>query len=122
MAALNGTEGNDSIIGTAGDDTINGFGGNDTIDGGAGADSMVGGTGDDLYFVDNAGGQGVELQNEGIDEVRSTINYTLPDWVNNLTLIGTAGNGPGNRIDNTSTGDPLSNGLAGGHAYESGLD
>src|SRR5258708_25767641 len=98
MAALNGTEGNDSIIGTAGNDTINGFGGNDTIDGGAGAYSMVGGTGDDLYFVDNPGDQVVELQNEGIDEVRSTINYTLPDGVNNLTLIGNAVNGTGTPI------------------------
>src|SRR5438552_2671873 len=111
---INGTDGNDSLVGTAGNDTINGFGGNDTIDGGAGADSMVGGTGDDLYFVDNTGDQVVEFENEGIDEVRSTINYTLPDWVNNLTLIGNAVTGTGNAIDNVITGNALNNVLAGG--------
>src|SRR5207253_9925132 len=85
---INGTAGNDSLVGGTGNDTINGFDGNDTIDGGAGADSMVGGPGDDLYFVDNTGDIIVEQQNQGIDEVRATVSYTLADFVNNLTLLG----------------------------------
>src|SRR5205823_2999747 len=98
---INGTAGNDSLVGTAGNDTINGFDGNDTIDGGAGADSMVGSLGDDIYFVDNAGDVVVEQQNEGNDEVRTTVSYTLTDFVNRLTLLGTAAiNGTGNAIDN----------------------
>jgi Ca2+-binding RTX toxin-like protein len=113
-AVINGTSGNDSLVGGAGNDTINGFDGNDTIDGGAGADSMVGGTGDDVYYVDNPGDAVVEQQNEGIDEVRSTIDYTLPDWVNNLTLLTGAVNGTGNAIDNVIMGNDVANSLSGG--------
>jgi len=112
---INGTGGNDSLAGGAGNDTINGFAGLDTIDGGVGADSMVGGDGPDLYFVDNAGDVIVELQNGGMDEVRSTVNYALSDWVNNLTLVGSvAFNGFGNAIDNVLTGNALDNRLFGG--------
>src|ERR1700716_4260946 len=110
---INGTAGNDSLVGTAGNDTINGFAGNDTIDGGAGADSMVGGAGDDLFFVDNAGDQVVELATEGLDEVRASVSYTLPDFVNNLTLVGSAVSGTGNAIDNVITGNALNNTLSG---------
>src|SRR5258708_35037716 len=100
---INGTSGNDSLVGGAGNDTINGFDGNDTIDGGAGADSMVGGAGDDLYFVDNPGDVIVELQNGGIDEARSSLSYTLPDWVNNLPLTGSAVSGTGHAVENLIT-------------------
>ncbi len=105
-AAINGTEGNDSLVGTTSNDTINGFGGNDTIDGGVGADSMVGGAGDDLYFVDNTGDVIAESENGGIDEVRPNISfqYTLPDWVNNLTLTGETTVGFGNAIENAMRG------------------
>src|SRR5438477_11015417 len=81
--------------------------------GGAGADSMVGGAGDDLYFVDNPGDAISELQNDGTDEVRTTVSYTLPDWVNNLTLVGSATSGFGNPIDNVITGNDASNFLEG---------
>src|SRR5258708_36463224 len=100
---INGTSGNDSLVGGAGNDTINGFDGNDTIDGGPGADSMVGGAGDDLYFVDNPGDVIVELQNGGIDEARSSVSYTLPDWGNNLTLTGSAVSGTGHAVENLIT-------------------
>jgi len=111
---INGTAGNDSLVGGAGNDTISGFDGNDTIDGGAGADNMVGGTGDDLYFVDNPGDIIVEQQNEGIDEARASVDYTLPAFVNNLTLLGGAVNGTGNDIENLITGNALDNVLNGG--------
>jgi Ca2+-binding RTX toxin-like protein len=112
--SMTGTSGDDSLIGTAGNDTISGFGGNDTIDGAAGADSMIGGPGDDLYRVDNLGDVIVEQQNEGVDEVRSSVGYTLPDWVNNLTLTGGAIGGTGNAIENFITGNALNNTLSGG--------
>src|SRR5204862_2944626 len=102
-STLNGTSGNDSLVGTAGNDTLNGFDGNDTLDGGAGADSMVGGAGDDVYIVDNLGDVLVEQINGGIDEARSSVGYTLPDWVNNLTLIGSAISGTGNAVENVLT-------------------
>jgi len=118
-AVINGTEGNDSLAGTAGNDTLNGFGGNDTLDGLAGADSMVGGAGDDLYFVDDAGDIVVEQQNAGTDEVRASVDYTLADWVNNLTLTGTAANGTGNAIDNVIVGNAGNNVLDGSDGADS---
>ena len=108
-AVINGTNGDDSLVGTTSNDTINGFAGNDTLDGGIGADSMVGGSGDDLYFVDNTGDVVVELENGGIDEVRPNISfqYTLPDWVNNLTLTGQTSVGFGNAIENVIRGNAV---------------
>ncbi|MGK2942620.1 MAG: beta strand repeat-containing protein, partial [Immundisolibacter sp.] len=57
-AAINGTEGDDTLTGTPGADVINGLGGNDTINGLAGADTLNGGTGDDtfLYNTDDVAG------------------------------------------------------------------
>src|SRR5207248_10737219 len=110
---INRPPGTASLVAAPGNDTIFRFDGNHTIDGGAGADSMVGGPGDALYFVDNPGDVFVEKQNEGIDEVRTSVTYTLPDFVNNLTLLGSAViNGSGNAIDNILTGNAASNVLS----------
>ena len=103
---IQGTAGNDSLTGTTSNDTINGLAGNDTLDGGVGADSMTGGAGNDLYFVDDEGDQVIELANGGIDEVRPDVwhSYTLPDWVENLTLTtGQTNEGHGNALDNVLT-------------------
>ncbi len=54
---LMGLDGNDTIEGNDGDDFLEGDAGNDTLNGGTGIDYMEGGTGDDIYFVDNAGGE-----------------------------------------------------------------
>ena len=111
---INGTSGNDSLVGGAGNDTINGFAGEDTIDGGPGADSMVGGAQPDTYFVDNAGDIIVELEDGGFDTVNASVSYTLPAWVNHLTLTGTAAlNGTGNELPNGITGNSGANVLAG---------
>ena len=114
-STINGTSGNDSLVGTPGDDTMNGFGGNDTIDGLGGADQMDGGAGDDLFRVDNTGDVVIEAQNGGVDEVHSTVSYTLPDWVNNLTLVAGSGalTGTGNGIDNVIVGNGANNTLSG---------
>src|SRR5205085_11120121 len=56
----------------------------------------------------------VEQENAGIDEVRTTVSYTLPDWVNNLTLANGALNGTGNAIENLITGNAAANALSGG--------
>ncbi len=116
-----GTEGNDSLVGTAGDDTIEGLGGFDTIDGGAGADSMEGGLQDDVFFVDNPGDLVVELEGGGSnDHVHSSVTYTLPAWVNNLALTGSADiDGMGNELDNVITGNAGANVLDGGLGADS---
>ena len=111
---INGTPGNDSLVGGPGNDTINGFDGNDTIDGGPGADSMTGGAHADTYFVDNPGDVIVELEDGGFDTVNSSVSYTLPAWVNHLTLTGTASiDGNGNDLPNVITGNSANNNLNG---------
>ena len=111
---INGTPGNDSLAGGPDSDTINGFAGDDTIDGAGGRDSMIGGAGNDLYFVDDSSDITIELENEGIDEVRSSADsYRIWDWVNNLTLTGSAQHGFGNAIDNAIVGNNMANDLIG---------
>jgi Ca2+-binding RTX toxin-like protein len=112
---LSGMGGNDKLFGHAGADQLDGGDGNDRIDGGTGADHMAGGTGDDTYVVDDPGDQVVENPNEGNDTVESSISYTLPDNVENLTLTGTAAiDGTGNTLDNVIHGNSAANTLDGG--------
>jgi Ca2+-binding RTX toxin-like protein len=88
--------------------------GNDTIDGGSGTDTLIGGAGDDLYLVDNVGDVVTELSDEGVDTVRSTVDWTLSANTENLALLGVAINGTGNNLSNVITGNALANNLAGG--------
>jgi Ca2+-binding RTX toxin-like protein len=85
------------------------------LDGGAGADHLAGGVGNDTYIIDNAGDVVMELANQGIDTVRSSITHTLVANVENLTLNGSAAiNGTGNSLANSLTGNAAANVLDGG--------
>ncbi|MBE9603881.1 proprotein convertase P-domain-containing protein [Acetobacteraceae bacterium H6797] len=119
---LTGGAGNDILYGDAGDDTLDGgagadtlyggdgndllFGGDnsDVLDGGLGADTMTGGAGNDTYYVDDIGDLVTEQRGEGTDTVISSIDYTLGDWLENLTLTGDARYGAGNNVNNVITG------------------
>ncbi|BBL74415.1 beta strand repeat-containing protein [Methylomagnum ishizawai] len=104
-----------SLIGTAQGDYLNGLGGNDTLDSGAGADKLIGGAGNDTFIVDNNGDQVVENAGEGTDTAQSSVGYTLPANVENLTLTGTLDiNGTGNGLNNSITGNAGNNLLDGG--------
>jgi Ca2+-binding RTX toxin-like protein len=105
---------NDIVTGTSSNDRLSGGGGHDRLTGGMGADTMAGGMGDDTYYVDNAGDVAVEKPGEGLDHIFSSISFTLPDHVENLTLTGqTAGHGKGNPLANTITGNATGNALSG---------
>src|SRR5690606_17464589 len=94
------------ILGNDGANTLRGEAGDDQLGGGLGADVMLGGTGDDLYEVDDAGDQVIELPGEGIDHVYASISYALTANVENLTLTGKGDlDGTGNDLDNTIGGN-----------------
>jgi Ca2+-binding RTX toxin-like protein len=118
-ASIDGT-GNDvdnALIGNAGNNTLLGGAGNDTLSGGGGGvDSLVGGLGNDTYTVYFRSTQVVENEGEGTDTVNCTMPYTLAAHVENLNLIGGAGNhirGTGNAMDNLITGNAGNNTLDG---------
>ncbi|MGE0717028.1 MAG: M10 family metallopeptidase C-terminal domain-containing protein [Alphaproteobacteria bacterium] len=86
-----------------------------TLDGGSGADTLQGGGGNDIYIVDNAGERVIEAAGEGVDLVQASVTFTLPDFVENLTLTGSSslagvGNGAGNVIVGNSGANQLSGG------------
>jgi Ca2+-binding RTX toxin-like protein/subtilisin-like proprotein convertase family protein len=113
---LSGNAFNNRILGLAGNDTLSDLlGGNDYLDGGLGSDRMSGGIGNDTYIVDATGDVVTEAANAGLDEVRSSVTYTLTANVENLTLLGTANiNGTGNALANLMIGNVSANTLNGG--------
>lgn len=103
------------LDGGRGNDMLQGTERADWLDGGAGADHMEGLGGNDTYVVDNVGDTVLEGHNEGIDTVRSSIDYQLGATVEHLVLLGTAAlRGRGNAGDNQLTGNSGANVLTGG--------
>lgn len=87
------------------------------------ATTFTGGPGDDTYDVTASNDAIVELANGGVDTVRTTADYALPDNVENLILLDGALAGTGNALANDITGNALDNTLrgAGGADHLSGL-
>lgn len=108
--------GNDSISGSGGTQELRGFAGNDTLNGLSGADLLVGGAGNDTFVVDEAGDAIVELANEGVDTVLSSVSWSLAGTpeVENVVLTGSAHvDATGNAAANALTGNPGNNRLDG---------
>lgn len=104
---LIGDAGGNVLSGGAGRDVLLGLDGDDTLIGGSGvANQMQGGRGDDLYVVSAAGDSIVELADEGLDTVQTTLaSFRLAAGVENLTYVGAGGfTGLGNSAANTLTG------------------
>lgn len=112
---LYGGDGNDRLFGQSGNDYLVGGLGNDRLNGGTGNDVMEGGPGNDLYVVGEPSDVVIELAGEGTDTVYTSINWSLGDHFERLTLVGTANiDGTGNALDNIIRGNSGENALAGG--------
>jgi Ca2+-binding RTX toxin-like protein len=127
-----GDAADNELLGGIGNDTVRGLDGNDTLDGSLGGDLLEGGSGNDLYLVDDAddetieesnnlpgglaiGGGGPSLAGSGfIDTVRAAVDYALSNFVENLTLTGSAKHGTGNELANVIKGNAKANTLTGG--------
>lgn len=113
-----GNSNHNSLFGYAGRDTLRGLGGDDVLVGGLGEDFMYGNQGNDTYYVDNPKDivreyDDINRRFEGTDTVISTVNYTLPNYVENLRLSGNAQWGSGNKLNNRIEGNARSNTLGG---------
>ncbi|MFZ4623062.1 MAG: cadherin-like domain-containing protein, partial [Rhodoferax sp.] len=103
------------ILGTAGNDNLVGTNGNDWLDGGAGADTLAGGLGDDTYVVDNKSDKVIDFSGQGIDTVRSGVDFELGKNTENLILTGLGDlNGKGNDLANVLIGNAGKNEFDGG--------
>jgi len=111
-AAINGT-GNSLANAITGNVAAN------MLNGGMGTDILAGLDGNDTYVVDHTGDIVIELANNGVDTVQSSVTYTLAANVENLTLIGTTAiNGTGNTLDNFVLGNSATNVLTGANGND----
>jgi Ca2+-binding RTX toxin-like protein len=118
---LMGNQNTDVVLGEAGNDILSGGEGNDilagnedddALNGGVGNDNMQGGPGNDRYVVDareDVVDEGFGANEDPADLVSSFINYTLPERIENLTLLGTAREGRGNDNLNRIVGNSSDN-------------
>ncbi|WP_460927036.1 M10 family metallopeptidase C-terminal domain-containing protein [Pseudomonas sp. MC6] len=116
----------ENAVGSVFDDILTGNALNNTLNGNLGADTMIGGDGIDTYYVDNIGDVVIETDTSltAIDQVYSSIDYTLGANVEQLILIGNAINGTGNWTNNTligNAGDNVLDGRLGGDTMIGGL-
>ncbi|PTQ89028.1 nidogen-like domain-containing protein [Agitococcus lubricus] len=120
-SALNGT-GNqlaNLLMGNTGANILDGGAGADTLVGGSGVDTLKGGQDDDIYIIDAATEVIVELTDEGIDTVQSSVTYSLGANLENLLLLGSSAiNATGNALNNTLTGNSANNTLQGGDGID----
>jgi Ca2+-binding RTX toxin-like protein len=104
------------ITGAPSGDFLHGMSGNDVLDGRGGDDDMYGESGNDTFRVDQAGDRVIETVGDGTDLVLSSlVSYTLPNNVENLTLVEGSGaiQGVGNALANVIYGTSGHNGLVG---------
>ncbi|MCC0016240.1 MAG: PQQ-dependent sugar dehydrogenase [Rhodobiaceae bacterium] len=103
-----------NAVGGPGDDTLIGNAMGNILDGLAGADIMVGSFGDDIFVVDNSGDIVADEPDGGIEQVNSSVSFTLFSHLENLTLLGSDDiDAIGNELDNILIGNAGNNTLDG---------
>lgn len=112
-------EGSAFINGTGNelDNSIYGNNGDNTLDGGGGNDLLYGNAGNDIYVVNDDRARAYESDNEGFDEIWTTLDFGLSGVgsVEKLVLMGAANiNGSGNVLNNTIIGNGGNNLIDGG--------
>lgn len=114
------------ITGNSAFNVLIGGAGNDTLDGGGNGDSLEGGIGNDTYIVDDLTDTIVELADEGIDTIQSSVSLDLGALANdfyvnieNLTLTGNASiNAFGSNVANVLIGNEEDNEFTGGDGVD----
>jgi len=111
--------GSADLVGTGNalNNMLTGNGGANLLDAGLGADTMFGSAGDDTYVVDNLADKVFEtatasspVDSGGNDTVRSSVSWTLGNFVENLVLVGSDHLGAtGNALANTLRGNAGNN-------------
>ena len=92
---------------------------NNTLTGNSGHNVLTGLQGNDKYYV-NRGDTVIEEAHNGLDTVYSKVSFTLPENVENLTLLGNASHSAtGNTLNNLITGNAAQNSLTGGAGDDS---
>jgi len=110
-----GGAGNDTITGNDLSNRLEGGTGNDILNGGLGNDILNGGLGNDTFVLDSIDDKVLEDINAGDDLIQSSVSYTLPSNVENLTLTGSSAiTAIGNELNNILTGNLGANILNGG--------
>ena len=129
MTGLTGTldvfagGGNDLVIAGGANDTLRGEGGNDRLDPGAGSNAVIGGAGNDVFKLQNGGG---DVLTGGTGRDLADFSALIPGTFTldlRVTTAQDTGSGDrtvsgvedvvGTRGDDTITGNGLSNGLSG---------
>ncbi len=131
--ALNGDNGNDTILGTNGDDSIDGGAGNDAINGQAGNDFLNGGDGSDSVAgalgndtINGGNGNDFLTGQAGDDSLNGgTGSDTLKGFEGNDTLVGAAGDDLLNGMDGDDSilggvGKDMISGGSGGDTLDGG--
>ena len=102
------------------DNVLWGNDGDNVLNGMTGADKMLGGLGNDTYYVDSVFDQATDVASGGIDIVLASNSHILSQYIENLTLTGSANiTATGNALDNILIGNAGGNRLTGGLGADS---
>lgn len=113
LVLVHGQGGSDRISVTDARAEVYGDDGDDTLQGGANTQVLNGGAGNDVFVVTMPGQDIFDGAEQGLDTVRSSVDWTLGANLENLTLAGAAVSGVGNGRENLINGNDAANSLTG---------